>query len=147
LRALLDVPAAFGSTHSEATGLPDEEWEQRAGLAAAGAEQAIFVIEDGSVWLGMAGLYLPPDDPARRHMWGVWVDPQHRGRGWGEALVVAGCDWAADAGAWAVTLWVAEGNLPALRLYARLGFSPTGNRKPLPSDPSTLQMQLERGVP
>lgn len=39
-------------------------------------------------------------------------------------------------GARVLTLFVADGNDRARRLYERLGFRSTGERQPLPSDPA-----------
>jgi RimJ/RimL family protein N-acetyltransferase len=37
---------------------------------------------------------------------------------------------------------VTEKNEPARRLYERCGFVPSGNRQPLPSDPSVEEIQM-----
>lgn len=52
----------------------------------------------------------------------IVVDPAHRGRGVGEALLCAGLDWAAGSGAERMLLEVEWANEPALALYRRLGF-------------------------
>jgi ribosomal protein S18 acetylase RimI-like enzyme len=44
----------------------------------------------------------------------------------------------------AVTLWIADGNARARRLYERLGFVSTGRRQSLPSDPSVGEEELIR---
>lgn len=53
----------------------------------------------------------------------VVVDPAHRGRGVGAALVGAGLAWAAASGAERMLLEVEWANEPALALYRRLGFA------------------------
>ena len=66
--------------------------------------------------------------------WGSWdvayvgVVPEARGRGVGLALMARALRAAADAQAGQVTLAVDERNLPARRLYARLGFEPFDER-------------------
>ncbi len=50
--------------------------------------------------------------------------------------------WARAEGAAQVSLWVTQTNEPAVRLYERLGFAPTGASKPLPSDPRLTEDQL-----
>ena len=52
----------------------------------------------------------------------VVVDPRHRGKGVGRALVEAGLAWAAAHGAERMLLEVEWANQPALALYRRLGF-------------------------
>jgi RimJ/RimL family protein N-acetyltransferase len=66
----------------------------------------------------------------------MWVRPSHRGLGIAARLVDAVRDWAVDAGARELELWVADGNEAAARLYVRAGFVPTGIRQPLPSNPA-----------
>ena len=58
----------------------------------------------------------------------VVVDPAWRGAGVGRALVASALRAAADAGARAMFLEVAEGNPAALSLYRRLGFIKVGER-------------------
>jgi ribosomal protein S18 acetylase RimI-like enzyme len=49
-----------------------------------------------------------------------------------------------------VVLWVADHNRAAWTLYEQIGFRPTGERQPLPSNPtlteSLLRPPLERSV-
>ncbi len=55
----------------------------------------------------------------------IGVDPQHHGRGLGTELTRAGVDWMTDHGLPEAMLFVDEQNAAALRLYQRLGFSPS----------------------
>ena len=55
----------------------------------------------------------------------VYVDPDARGRGIGEALMRAAIAWLAARGQPRAMLWSAEGNASAQRLFARLGFRRT----------------------
>jgi ribosomal protein S18 acetylase RimI-like enzyme len=41
-------------------------------------------------------------------------------------------------------LCVTESNASARELYERYGFTPTGERQPLPSDPSLPEMRMRR---
>ena len=69
------------------------------------------------------------------------VDPQHRRRGIGAALMT---QWVkANPHQSAVRLAVPASN-PAVRLYERLGFTPTGERQPLPSDPALAEIRMSR---
>jgi ribosomal protein S18 acetylase RimI-like enzyme len=62
-------------------------------------------------------------DGGRAELLSLWVAPEARGAGVGEALVEAVCRWAAtDAAAIAVRLSVRRTNDPAIRLYERTGF-------------------------
>jgi ribosomal protein S18 acetylase RimI-like enzyme len=53
----------------------------------------------------------------------VWIDPAHRRRGLGRAVVGSLAGWAAKAGARNAYLQVEAHNEAAVRMYARLGFS------------------------
>jgi GNAT superfamily N-acetyltransferase len=67
-----------------------------------------------STWLGRSGLYLED----------LFVKPEHRGKGYGRALLVDLARIARDRGCgrmeWAVLDW----NEPAMQFYRRLGANP-----------------------
>jgi GNAT superfamily N-acetyltransferase len=52
-----------------------------------------------------------------------------RGTGIAEAIVHAVVEWAVSEGGDAVVLWVGDGNNRARRLYERMGFIETDNRR------------------
>jgi GNAT superfamily N-acetyltransferase len=61
----------------------------------------------------------------------MWVEPAHRGRGIGRALLEEAIAWALTRGARRVALGVTCGNTAASRLYAAAGFVPIGELGPL----------------
>ena len=81
------------------------------------------------------------------HVYQVWVAPEHRGRGVGQALLGAVIAWARESGVRQISLDVTCSNTAAMRLYARAGFLPTGEPEPLrPGSPLMKQgMRLELG--
>ena len=137
LRALADAPAAFGSSLIEEEAHPPDEWK-------AMARGPVFVATRGDAWVGMTGCFVEPDHPPT--IWGMWVAPEVRRQGIGGRLLDAALSWAADEGANRVRLSVAEGNTEATELYRRAGFAPTGRSKPLRSDPSLREIELEVGI-
>ncbi|MBV9381893.1 MAG: N-acetyltransferase [Streptosporangiaceae bacterium] len=138
LAALREAPQAFASAYEREAAFGETDWRRR---VASGATFFGYLPggPGGSPGTGdasPAGLSTGlEEDPDTAELVSMWVRPQARGHGVGEALVSAVTAWAADRGFAAVHLWVSEVNLPARRLYERCGFKLTGERQPLPSDP------------
>jgi ribosomal protein S18 acetylase RimI-like enzyme len=139
LRALADAPDAFASTLEEEVAFPEEVWRQR---AEGGPASANFIAREGGVDVGLAAVFAEPDVPGRMHLVSMWVAPRYRRRGVARALVDQAVRWAAERRAREVGLWVADQNTAARRLYERLGFRPTGERQPLPSNPARTESLL-----
>ena len=64
-----------------------------------------------------------PDGQPRAWISNLTVDPDHRGRGIGRAMLAAGLDDLRGRGAGSITLGVDAGDAAPLRLYAAAGFS------------------------
>jgi ribosomal protein S18 acetylase RimI-like enzyme len=144
LRALEDSPDSFGSTAVEARQRDDERWRTWATAGASSSESAVFVAVDGDRMVGLGGSFLHEDDPKVAQIVAMWVDPDCRGRRLGEQLLEAATRWATEEGAEKLVLDVTETNLPARRLYERLGFTETGRSDPLRSNPSLLTLQMAK---
>ena len=146
LAALRDAPDAFASTYAEQAAFEETEWRQR---IARGGTFLAFVPEadasdvpeaDASEPAGLAGGY--QQGPGTVGLISMFVRPRARGRGVGEALIAAVLDWARTRNATSVHLWVTETNKPARLLYERCGFSLTGERQPLPSNPAVGEVAM-----
>ena len=72
------------------------------------------------------------DDPNVAGLYAVWVAPLARGHGVGDALVEAAVQTARERGHRRIVLDVGDHNEPAIALYARFGFEPTGRTSTLP---------------
>jgi ribosomal protein S18 acetylase RimI-like enzyme len=118
---LLEAPYAFGSTWELEKDRSEEAWRR------AVASRIRFVAELDAAVVGMAAVGESGYERTAS-ITSVWVDPEARGRGVGDSLVVATFEWAREAGYDQVLLWVAEGNPHAEKLYERHGFSRTGER-------------------
>ncbi|PWH07545.1 N-acetyltransferase [Brachybacterium endophyticum] len=135
LRALDQAPEAFGTTLEEAVGA-DSPSHWRAALEGA---MTGFVVEDDGVPAAIGRLLIEVDPDAPVELISVWVDPAHRGRGLGRALIAAALDHlAARRPGTRLRLAVVETNAPARRLYESCGFAVIG---PNPEDDAELLME------
>jgi GNAT superfamily N-acetyltransferase len=128
LAALRDTPSAFASTYQREAAFTEADWRGR--LSSSSATFLAYLPEVSPA--GLSGAL--EHSPGTAELVSMWVSPAARGRGVGEALVAAVTDWAKTRDHTAVHLWVTRENFPARALYERCGFSPTGERQPLPSD-------------
>jgi GNAT superfamily N-acetyltransferase len=138
LKALRDAPDAFGSTYQEQAVLADADWRRtisRGGTFLAYIPGVSETEPAGVVY----GLHERPGTVELAHM---WVRPEARGDGVGEALVAAVVSWASARDAVSVHLWVFETNKYARKLYERCGFSPTEERQPLPTNPKFTEIGM-----
>ena len=150
LQALRDAPDAFASVYADQVTLGEAHWRERVaggGLFLAwipevsppeGSPPEASTVEPA----GMAGGYQAA--PGTIELISMFVRPQARGRGVGEALIDTVIDWARERHATSVHLWVTETNKPARLLYERCGFSVTGERQPLPSNPNVSEVGMAR---
>ena len=115
LRALADSPDAFGSTLEREAAFTEADWRQR-------ASGHVVVVEDPEP-VGMAGTF---DNDGVPHVWGMWVDPAHRGHGHTRRLLDALLPYGGPA-----VLDVNVANDVARVAYERYGFVGTGELEPL----------------
>lgn len=140
LRALADAPSAFGSRFEDEREKPESLWRGRL----ANRDAATFLAVDEDRAIGLVAVFF--EDVGRAHLVSMWVSPEARREGIGRALAETVVDWARRNGADIVELWVTETNEPARRLYDRCGFAFTGGRQPLPSDPTSHELEMRRPV-
>jgi len=115
LRSLADSPDAFGSTLEREQGFSEAEWRRR--LAG-----PVYVVDDPRP-VAVGGIF---DNGGTPHVWGMWTDPDHRGRGHArvvlDALIPAGTRAQLDVN-------ITNGGARAV--YERYGFVGTGQVEPL----------------
>lgn len=151
------APVAFLETYEQGLGRSDDFYRERAsGASEEGdgrARQFIAEAPDGS-WAGSVTVLIerPEEGGAfggavavhQAHVVGVFVRPEARGTGLAEELFRAGTEWAWSLGEpriERVRLYVHEDNSRAAALYRRIGFVPTGETVPMPSDPTALELE------
>jgi GNAT superfamily N-acetyltransferase len=137
LQALRDAPDAFGSTYAREIAFEPDEWHRR---ATRDGSFLAFLPHGGLA--GLAGGF--EEDPGVVELVSMFVRPQARGHGVGEALADAVTAWGRNRNATSVHLWVTETNKPAIRLYERCGFAATSERQPLPSNPGLGEVGMIR---
>jgi ribosomal protein S18 acetylase RimI-like enzyme len=151
LAALAEAPEAFGSTYAREAAFTEERWRgrinERSATFFALAEPELAVSGSSFVAaaepVGLAGIYV---EDGAADLVSMWVRPTARGLGAGEALVEAAVSWAKAREYQTLFLWVTETNAPARRRYERCGFTTTGERQPLPSDPTLPEIRMSRAL-
>ena len=135
MAALADAPSAFGSSLEREQQYDEERWRDWS------RHVATFLAFRDGVPIGIVG-GMAGDTSGERSLIAMWVDPDHRNTGVASDLLEAVQSWARDGAATRLTLWVTRTNHPAATLYRRAGFTPTGDSKPLPSNPSLTEDKL-----
>jgi ribosomal protein S18 acetylase RimI-like enzyme len=129
LRSLADSPDAFGSTLEREQAFSEDDWRRR-------VAGPVFVVLDPEP-VAVGGLF---EDDGALHVWGMWTDPAHRGRGHLrrilDALIAPGTEAVLD---------VNIDNAAARTAYERYGFVGTGRLEPLrPGAPQRMERMVLR---
>ena len=142
LRSLEESPDAFGSTLELECGRADAAWAERLHNAAlSGRDCALFAQIEG-VPSGLVWAKADASDTGCVNLFQLWVTPEARGRGVGDALLHAAIDWARQYGAGLVKLGATCGDTAAIRLYQRAGFVEVGDRELLRSGNALMAQNM-----
>lgn len=119
------------------------QWEHWLGPDRAKGRRA-FVAHSGAAVVGVVLAGPDPAAPDLGHLARFYVTPNLWGGGIGRELYRAAMDHLRAAGFEAATLWVLERNERARSWYERLGWQPTGERKPVyaPAGIEDLQYRI-----
>ena len=120
-RAVRDSPDAFGSTLDEMLSVTGVQWIEQL------EQLPTFVACEQDEDIGMARVSFA-NDSAEAWLRSMRVAPDFRGRRAAERLAGAVIALARDKGCTKIFLEVADHMVPAIALYERLGFSPTGDK-------------------
>jgi len=142
LQAIRNAPEAFFFPLDTEANLTAADWERWAGAE----DRVMFVAVEYGRWLGMAGCALRPDGSGTLDATGMWVTPAARGRRLGELLIDEIVEWGRHRGATVMEFAVTESNTFAIGLYRRLGFTPTGRRRRLASNPQLAGIFMARAI-
>jgi len=147
IRMYSDSPDAFSETLAKAKQRTAEEWDSRAKWLADLPDVVGLIAYDddrpcGFV-MGLVGSFIngSMDWECRDSVTiaRTWVDPKVRRKSIGKALTDTVKDWAYEKGVERLELQVTENNEAAKSFYRHLGFTDTGRREPLVSNP---QLQI-----
>jgi RimJ/RimL family protein N-acetyltransferase len=121
LRALREHPVAFSADYDAHANGDARFWGRYFDFD---GSSTIYLAWHEGLLLGMTGVRLDYSAKTRHSalIWGVYVQPEWRGRQLGEAIIKACLAWAVNHGATIAKLGVATNNLPAIRCYERCGF-------------------------
>jgi ribosomal protein S18 acetylase RimI-like enzyme len=134
LRSVATSPGAFLATAAQLKAKSPEYWQNRL------SSSTWAVVQRGSDILGIAAAKPPSqvDDYALQEpacfIESVWIDPDMRGNGVGERLLTYIIEQQRKARIQKFYLWVFDYNAPAIRLYDRMHFKPTGRDGELPDE-------------
>lgn len=133
LRSLTEDHPVLGSVERE-QGFKEAHWRMRL------RGSPWFVATHARRPIGLVSVIVEPGTPAgERHVMGLWVAPERRGTGVGEALLAAAAQEALADGATRLTAWLLDGDSPVEAVLRAAGFAPSGVRMPVPRDRSLTE--------
>ena len=148
LEGLADTPLGFLEQLADAQRHDEAFWRERAQRWTAEPHAGLLFAERDGVPVGMLGLTADPSwvPTGVVLVVAVYLQPAARGAGALGLLVGRAEAWARAHGADRLRLEVHEDNARALRAYARVGFTDTGERSPYDPDPSREELVMERSL-
>jgi GNAT superfamily N-acetyltransferase len=146
IAALREAPYAFGTTLSEALAEDEETLGALVQQLARSDQRAGFVLYTEGQPAGLVGAFFEEGREHRGFIRALWVAPAVRHLRGGELLVSAATRWLIDHGSTLVYAWVTDANVNAMQFYLRLGFTPSGDRQSLPSNPNEWETLLFKAV-
>lgn len=144
LRMLADAPDAFSETLAEAQARSAAQWDARAERFGKETDAVAFVAIEADEAVGFVagfvgrfrGKAMEWDVTDTVTLARAWVASAVRQQGVGRAMAESVKNWAVARGAAVLETQVTENNEAAICFYASLGFTDTGRREPLRSNPA-----------
>jgi GNAT superfamily N-acetyltransferase len=139
------MPESFGEAYTDVAARPIGYWEELTRSVTEPGQNVMFVACEGHDVLGSAYGLLDRARSDAGRVGGMWVEPAWRRRGVGRALLQEVITWGRERGLKRLGLWAPGHNPAAIALYTGAGFRNTGDRRPLPTDPtlSIIAMEVE----
>lgn len=127
LEALQESPEAFVADHAEEADKPEDFWRARM------RRSARLIAESDGTPVGVASIGDATESEAENggQLFGLWVDPNWRGRSVAATLVRRGAVIAEEQGFARLFYWVGSDNGRAVAFASSFGFRPTDERRPM----------------
>jgi ribosomal protein S18 acetylase RimI-like enzyme len=135
LAALQDAPDAFASSYEEEGSYDEAFWRLRMGRSA----RLVAEVDDESVAIVSVGQASEHDVA---ELFGMWVQPEYRGKGVAWQLTQAAGEHARNAGQRALKLWVATDNGRAVAFFSSAGFRPADERRAMTNDADVEELAM-----
>jgi RimJ/RimL family protein N-acetyltransferase len=128
LEGLKDSPEAFGEDYDYVMAQPYSIWTDLVARSLGECDRVILVAEAQDHLVAMAGVNRSPMKNTRHSgsVWGVYVQPEWRGKGVATALVQACVAWGRNKGLVTLRLGVIAANPAAIHCYENCGFRSCG---------------------
>jgi len=146
IASLVDAPYAFGARLQDVLAQPEQSFEELAQRHSTSETSTSFLLFDGPKLAGTVGAFFELSDSHRSFICALWVKPACRGTSAASILALKAVEWLLHRRVQDVFAWVANQNGKAWNFYHRLGFLPTSEIQPLPSDTSQLETLLRLRV-
>jgi GNAT superfamily N-acetyltransferase len=143
---LQEAPDSFGETFADIAARPVSYWEDLTRSVTEPGPHVMFLAHEGNDVVGSTYGLLDREHSEAGRVGGMWVDPAWRRRGVGRALLQEVFRWAREHNLRRLGLWAPAHSPAALALYGQAGFRETGQRRPLPTNPSLQIIEMEATV-
>jgi ribosomal protein S18 acetylase RimI-like enzyme len=144
LRALNTDPYAFGASLDAEQAKDDNWWKEWADEGSRSDDWATFIAEEGGRWIGLVGCFREDDDKQAAKIFTMWVEPDARRAGVARQLLETTERWLVDRGVRETRLSVSDAAEAAQHLYEHHGYTATGETRPLSSNPSLKEIDMQR---
>ncbi len=130
LEALKNEPDAFARTYDEERDKKDEVWKERLEEAQNNNKVVLLFVQYNNRIVGMGGLFYTHEHSPLVEIWGIYINKEFRGKGLGKVLITNLITKAKkNKKTKKLKIEVNSANIPAIRLYLRLGFNITETKK------------------
>lgn len=127
LAALEESPDAFVASHDDEAAEPEQFWRDRMERS-----HRLLAEADGDK-VGVVSIGGAPEEssPDVGQLFGLWVDPEWRGRSVAATLVREAAAYGRDQGLRRLFYWVGTDNARGVAFASSFGFRPTDRRRPM----------------